>query len=96
MDIRPGCDYPMQPTNTVEDEQHPRYAEYRQWRNAMTRQLVQANSFRNWLAQTEASEQAARNVAHPRHGDYCAWLREKVNCTNPTSSYKPFHEWLNS
>ncbi len=96
MELRAGCEYPINPTNSEDDTNHPRYPEYRNWRNAMTRQLVAANSFRNWLAQTIEDEQRQLDLRHPRHMEYCQWLRENVNCPKPTQPYKTFREWLDN
>jgi hypothetical protein len=60
MDMSPACSYPVQPTATEADRDHPRFAEYSHWLRAMRRQLVSGNTFKNWLAQTEEAERLAR------------------------------------
>lgn len=94
MDLRNGCEHPNHAPLNQEDSQHLRYGDYLRWRSAMSRQLVTANSFVNWLRQEEDAQERERALTHELHGEYCAWLRENVNCDNPTAEYKHFWVWL--
>lgn len=94
MNLRAGCEPPNHAPLIKADSQHPRYDEYIRWHNAMRAQFVQANSFTNWLRQTEDAEAREVELTHELHGQYCTWLRENVNCDNPTAEYKQFWVWL--
>lgn len=70
------------------DRQHPRFNEYMRWRTSLANQLVEAGSFKDWLYQEEMFAESQKIVNHPRHKEWCNWLRNNVNC-------KPQkHVWL--
>jgi hypothetical protein len=95
MQMSSACEAPIHASLNSQDQGHPLYSEYLRYRSAMSQQLVTCNSFKNWLAQREESEIIEQALAHPRHFEYCQWLRECVNCDKPVETYVSFWEWLN-
>lgn len=83
---------------TDQDRTHPRFAEYSRWRASMSRQLVRADGFKDWLYQQEQNEMRDRWAAHESYPDFLAWMRETKaggrKC--PAGSYFPvnFQFWL--
>lgn len=56
MDMSAACTAPIQPPSSAADCAHPRYREYRAYRDAMTRQLVTAMSLQSWAARMDEKE----------------------------------------
>jgi hypothetical protein len=56
MKMSAACTAPTQPVSTDADCAHPRYREYRDYRQALTLQLVTAMSFKAWLRSKEQHE----------------------------------------
>jgi hypothetical protein len=77
MHMSSGCEAPRHGEIAVEDRDHPRFGEYMNYRSAMTRQLVDCSSFKQWLVDQDryAPAEAANN--HPRITAYRRWLREQ-------------------
>lgn len=51
MDISPAALPPIQPHISKADREHPLFNEYMSYRSAMSRLLVEASSFQNWVGQ---------------------------------------------
>ena len=96
MDMSRACEAPIHAPLNAADEAHPLYPEYRRYRAAMTRQLVNCPSFTNWRREHEDSLESERIRNHPRHGDYVTWLRTRVHTVPPTAEYKIFWRWLDT
>jgi hypothetical protein len=56
------------------DRKHPRFAEYQDYRSAMSLLLVRADGFRDWLHQREAESESDKWVKHPRYAEFRAWM----------------------
>lgn len=62
MDMSNTCTPPNQPSYTDSEAAHPRFREYRLYRQKMVQQLVAGDSFARWLEQTERAEQGFTTV----------------------------------
>lgn len=79
MDMSTACTAPIQPTVTAADEAHPRFTEYRNYRAAMSRQMVTGLSFSGWLERTLEKETGREVVFHTLPGAQLAqgWYKHK-------------------
>lgn len=66
---------PVQPPINDRDRTHPLWPVYSTYRNSMTNQLVQASSFRDWLARYESDQRDGAFLAHPQYSDFMDWIR---------------------
>ncbi len=94
MDMSTACSAPVHGTINADDRIHPRFAEYGNYRSAMTRQLVACPSFSDWLAAQERYGRSDAANQHPRIAEYRTWLRENVNCVPAKVAYIEFWDWL--
>lgn len=62
MDMSAACTAPRHDTGTTAERQHPRWADYRSYVSAMSRQMVSGASFASWLSSTEEFENGKRVV----------------------------------
>jgi hypothetical protein len=58
------------------DTSHPLYPEYRAYRNNMTRLMVEAAGFRDWLVCRQSEENRDSWARHPEYPDFIAWMRQ--------------------
>jgi hypothetical protein len=56
MEMSAACTAPVSAPISDLDSEHPRFSEYRNYRSAMSSQLVYCISFASWLRQTEEHE----------------------------------------
>jgi hypothetical protein len=75
MDISPAALPPIHGTYSPADEQHPRFREYRDYRNWCSRTLIRCESFANWLSSKERQEESDRWGDHPEYPAFLAWMR---------------------
>lgn len=74
MNISSAALPPVQPNVTAADRVHPLFPIYNQHRAACSRLLVQADSFRDWLAHYEHDLKNARAAADPRYPRFLDWM----------------------
>lgn len=60
---------------SAQDENHPRFAEYRRYRSGMSRLMVDSSDFRDWLRSTEHQEALDNEANHPRFKEWQAQFR---------------------
>lgn len=80
MDMNPACTPPTQPAVSATERAHPRYAEYEQYRAAMSRQMVTGATFARWLAETEEFEQGRVTIFEVTRNDAAllpGWYKNK-------------------
>lgn len=65
---------PRQPHVSARDRQHPLFPTYQQHRSAMSRMLVEASSFRDWLSCYERETLRARAADHPQYHRFLDWM----------------------
>lgn len=76
MDISPACTAPVQPPISAKDRAHPLFREYQIYRSAMTRLMVEADRFDNWLYQREREALNISFTKHARYPAFMAWMQE--------------------
>ena len=93
MEISRAALPPIQPNISATDRAHPRFGEYLNYRAAMSRQLVEADSFSSWLRQTIEAETPHDVVfktgpqATMAHG----WYKRKIGLNHKSLAlYGPF------
>lgn len=83
------------PINEV-DRRHPRFNEYVRWRSAMSQLMVEANTFENWLYQTEFQEMCEKWQKHPEYRNFMKWMRDNQGGARGSRSFpENFRYWLN-
>ena len=60
---------------TQQDEKHPLFNLYRQYRSSMSAQLVDSEDFRDWLYSYEAQIVRDNAAKHEGYPDFMAWMR---------------------
>lgn len=96
MCVRNSCSCSPPPGMTTAEAMHPRYPEYMEYREALTKRGSTCPAFTSWLYQVERVEEYRRVSSHPRSHDYRRWLRDNVNCVPPKAEYMDFWTWLES
>lgn len=76
MDMHAAAMAPRQPHISEQDRRHSRFAEYSAYRASMSRLLVEASSFPDWLYQQERQARDNEIVTHPRYSAFLTWMRE--------------------
>jgi hypothetical protein len=76
MDISPACLPPVQAPIYEVDRKHQRFKEYMAWRSSMTRQLVYADGFAEWLSQSIRMENNDAWAKHSLYPAFLSWMRE--------------------
>jgi len=74
MDMHAAALPPIHGPVRPEDTRHPRYPEYRTYRYNMTRLMVRADGFQDWLSHSERAEESDRWAAHPQYPAFLAWM----------------------
>lgn len=98
MDISPACTAPVQPPISAKDRAHPLFREYQIYRSAMTRLMVEADRFDNWLYQREREALNISFTKHARYPAFMAWMQETQggdSKRNPAPFPYNFRLWLN-
>lgn len=99
MDISAAALPPRQPYVSEKERMHPKYPEYRNHVSAMTRLLVEAPSFADWLAQSTYHAKLDTEAKHPRYPEFLAWMRATRGgarkCPAGNAFPANFHYWLN-
>lgn len=98
MDISAAAIPPRQPHISEKDRTHPLFSKYMSYRSAMTRQLVQADSFDNWLGQIEMAKRDAELAKDPQLKAFQQWMAEtQGGAPGKTELRWPhnFHAWKN-
>jgi predicted acetyltransferase len=89
---------PRQPTISAADRAHPRFAEYQRYSSSMSVQLVEADSFRDWLRQTETQARHDEIALHPRYPEFVRWMVQNQGgarrCPAGNSFPYNFQFWL--
>lgn len=67
---------PRQPSISEQDRKHPRFGEYQHYRASMSRLLVEASAFGDWISQGEFEKLCDSWVAHPRYKEFMKWMVE--------------------
>lgn len=83
MDISQAAQPPRQPAVSRADATHPLFPIYQEYRNAMIRQLVEADSFRDWLAQYERRLVEEEATRHPDYSLFRQWMVENRGGARP-------------
>lgn len=81
-----------------EDRNHPRFNEYMVWRGNMSRLMVEASSFADWLYQKEFQEKCDNWCNHPKYNEFLNWMRAtKAGARKCPAGAFPenFKFWLN-
>lgn len=95
--ISPAALPPVQPLISEAQRKHAMFNDYMNYRANMSRLLLQADSFSEWLAQS--TDQADRNNAalHPRYQEFLQWMRDNKGGARrcPAGSFPlNFNYWL--
>jgi hypothetical protein len=80
-----------------DDRQHKAFPAYEVYRTGCVRQLIAAESFRDWLAATERNKIEQRAREHPLYEDFRQWMvDEQAGArTCPAGSFPDnFAYWL--
>jgi|ERR1019366_2515199 hypothetical protein len=75
MDISPACSPPIQPHISDADRSHLFFAEYMRYRSSMSRLLVEADSFSDWLYQHQSQKIRDNATKHQRYPEFLGWMR---------------------
>ena len=74
MDMSAAALPPCQPAISDADRAHPRFAEYRAYRQGCVRLMVDASPFSDWLSCREREEYGDKWAEHPRYEDFRRWM----------------------
>lgn len=99
MDISKAAMAPHYGIASVTDRQHPLFPLYDQYRSNMSRLMVDASDFRDWLYQYERNLRNDNAAKDPDYPDFLAWIRETKaggrKCPGGDVFPRTFHYWLN-
>lgn len=89
---------PIQPYISKEDIEHPLFPMYKIHRSNMTAQLVEVESFRDWLFHFEENLRILNEIENPRYPEFLEWMRSTKGGSRkcPVGNTFPinFHFWL--
>lgn len=98
MDISAAALPPNQPSISDKDLQHPMFPQYQSYRASMSRLLVQASSFKDWLYQKTVNERNDEIAKHPRMQEFQRWMWANAGgrrkCPAGNSFPDNFNFWL--
>lgn len=60
---------------TAQDEKHPLFPIYRQWRSSMSAQLVNSEDFKDWLYSYERNLENETYAGHDKYPEFIKWMR---------------------
>ena len=96
--MRSSCMPPKQPVATQEEQSHPLYSAWLNYKAACGAQLVTAATFESWVAMHEREELRKKGLlpyqlidAHPRGHEYWDYCEQMRIADKPTLS---FDDWL--
>lgn len=98
MDMSKAAMAPIQPAINEADRKHPQFAEYMSYRSAMSRLMVEAQSFQDWLHSWEVEKQNKMLTNHPMYQDFKQWMIDnKGGEKGRTKKIWPenFYAWIN-
>ncbi|AGS81080.1 hypothetical protein [Caulobacter phage Cr30] len=76
MDMSSACFPARAGRYTAEDEKHPLFPKYREYRYNMQRLMVNSSDFKDWLRQTLQQQKDDELAAHPRFKEWQNWFRD--------------------
>ena len=76
MDISAAALPPRSPHISAKDRTHPLFPIYDEYRRGMSRLLVEASDFSDWLYRYERDIQFAEIEKHPRMPEFQQWMRD--------------------
>lgn len=86
---------------STQDEAHSRFGEYRTYRSAMLRLMVDSSDFSDWLSSVEREERLDAEATHPRFKTWqTAFIAASAGMCKMLSNGKPnafpanFRYWL--
>jgi len=83
---------------SAQDEKHPLFPIYRQYRASMSMQLVNSEDFRDWLSCYEANLVRENAAKHEKYPDFMTWMRVNQGGARrcPAGCFPHnFNYWLN-
>ena len=57
-----------------QDESHPLFSIYQQYRSNMSRLMVDSQDFRDWLFNYETNLQNEQATNHPKYNEFMQWM----------------------
>ena len=97
MDISKAALPPIQPHISAADRAHPRFPEYANYRAGMSRLLVEASSFKDWLRGQERAAEMVQWENHPQLRAFQIWMRDNKGGAperNPAAFPENFKRWM--
>lgn len=88
---------PHQPLITDADKTHPQFHEYAKYRSGMSAQLLECESFVDWLSARDRNQRDQDLESHPRFNEFQKWMRDTQGGTPGKTNLKwpdNFHAWL--
>lgn len=97
MDMSPAALPPIQPDIRESDRLHPLFVLYQQHRNVCTLNLLECESFADWLRCYERNLRDREIARHPRYQSFVEWMQTNQGGARkcPAGAFpQNFHFWL--